>query len=248
MIPSSPRRTWLFLLISCALFFGPDLLAPAAWSGTVAYRTLSTAYQGLLVILGFWLGPAICRALVVRRVNAGPVHEALEAAVRTLGDAGWRPAPITLADHPMPFVLTAGLLPSRVEVFLSSGLARRLSEPGLRFLLARALAHGSWPHRLADVLPVLAFTVWVPDEPAGLGSWLALAVGLLLWLALHWAFELAADRRAGRVLGSLAASALREVETATRTPLSRLIPHPPLRWRIRAVGLDQTRHRVTKAS
>lgn len=235
MIPSSPRRTWLFLLISGAAFFAPDLLVPETWSHTLWYERLSVLYQGILIVIGFGFGPAICRKLVVRTLTAGPERASLDHALAGLVGTGMRVPPVTLAEHAAPFVLTAGLLPKRCEVFLSSGLARRLSDPGLRFLLARATAHATGRQRMVDVLPVLAFTVLAPDDLHKASTWLILAGALAAWLGAHWLFELDADRQAGKALGKEAAGALREVKSATASPLDRLLPHPPFSWRLRAV-------------
>jgi Zn-dependent protease with chaperone function len=234
MIPSSPRRTWLFLGATCLLYFGPDLLLPVAWTQAAVYPILSAAYQGLLVLLGFAYAPAICRALVVHEIGAGPPRQAVDRALLGLRGNG-RPPPVVLAEHAVPFVLTAGLLPRHCQVFVSSALAGRLSGDGLRFLLARAAAHASLRQRLAAFLPVLAFTVLLPD-PKGLAAWLALGGFLALWLPLHWFFELDADRQAARLMGTGAGKGLREVLAANASPLDRLTPRPPLRWRLRAVA------------
>jgi hypothetical protein len=248
MIPSTPRRTWLFLLISCALFFGPDLVMPQAWAQTPIYARWATLYQGALVLIGFGFGPDICRALVVRAVTAGPERGFIDGALAGLVGKGMALPRVILFQHPVPFILTAGLLPRRCEIFLSTGLADRLSGAGLRFLLARAAAHATWPHRMADFLPVLAFTVLVPDDLDTGSTWLILAASLAAWLGVHWLFELDADRQAGKALGQDAGGALWEVKSATRSPLDRLVPHPPFSWRLRAVGAGRARADVTKPS
>jgi hypothetical protein len=248
MIPSTPRRTWLFLLISCALFFGPDLLTPEAWVHTLIYQRLAAAYQGILVLIGFGFGPAICRALVVRTLRAGLECASVDKAIAELDGGGSALPRVTLAEHPIPFVLTAGLLPKQCEIFLSSGLVQRLSGSALRFLLARAAAHATWPQRMGDVLPVLAFTLLLPEDLDKGSTWLILGGALALWLGVHWLFELAADRQAGKAVGLEAADALREIKSATRSPLDRLVPHPPFSWRLRAVGDGCDRVGVTKAS
>ncbi len=231
MIPSTPRRTWLFLILTSLAYFGPDLLAPATWSGSQAYQLLSAAYQGALVVAGFAFGPAICRALVVQRIASGPLHAALEQAMAALG----RRLPVTLAGHAMPFVLTAGLTPRGCQVFVSTALLARLSPVGIRFLLARAVAHTVWRQRMAALLPVLILTVLVPDEPRDPSTWLLLGLFLLLWLVTHWGFELDADRLAARMLGSDAATGLREVQAATASRMGWLTPSLPLNWRLHAI-------------
>lgn len=235
MIPSSPKRTWLFLLLSSLAYFGPDLLVPAAWAHTPSYLALSAGYQGMLVLLGFWLGPALCRSLVVSPVDTGPLHAAVAREQAGLADAGLPRPPVLLFGHAMPFVLTAGLLPGRSEVFVSSGLASRLTPGGLRFMLARAAVHATLRHRLAALLPVLIFTVLLPDDPKSAATWLATGGFLLLWLMLHWAFELDADRCAGRAMGAGATEALREWLAVAHAHPAWLSPHPPMRWRLRAV-------------
>jgi hypothetical protein len=234
MIPSSPRRTWQFLAVTLLLYYAPDLLLPAAWNH--AHTSLGNAYQGVLVLLGFAYAPAICRAMVLREVVSGPLRSLADRVMADLRRDGRRLPPLLIAEHASPFVLTTGLLPGRCQVFLSSALAARLSPSGLGFLLARAAAHATWPQRLVAFLPVLAFTVLVPDDPKGLTTWLALAGFLLLWLLLHWLFELLADRQAAAMLGSAAAAGLREVHAATTAPLRGLSLGPPLRWRLRVVG------------
>ena len=246
MIPSSPRRTGIFLLLSTALFFAPDLLVPEAWARTPAYAYAYLAYQGWLVILGFAWGPGICRRLVLESQTAGPLRLAVDACLASLRLAGHRPPPLTLFSHRAAFVLTVGLWPRHCETFLSTGLAARLPEPALAFLLARAAAHATWRQRLADVLPLLAITVLIPDGTPDAGTWLAIGVASILWLCLHGAFELEADRQAGRMLGATAIDGLLALVGATRGPLDRFIPRPPLSWRLRAVARGQGL--VTKAS
>ncbi len=239
MIPSSPRRTWIFLVASLALYFAPDLLTPASWQARDPYLTLSAAYQGLLVLLGFAYGPAICRALVIAEVGDGPLRHAIDQARASLDAAVSRLPPVVCAEHALPFALTAGLLPARCEIFVSSGLIDRLSPTGLRFLLARAAAHAGARQRLAALLPVLVLTVLVPD-PKDLATWLDLAAFLAVWLAFHWLFELDADRQTARLMGVETEAGLREVHAATASPLAWLTPHPPMNWRLRAVAARKT--------
>lgn len=236
MIPSSPRRTWLFLIASSLAYFGPDLLVPATWAHTHAYLVGSSLYQGMLVVLGFWFGPTLCRALVVSAVGTPALHAAIERGKAGLKAAGLAEPPILLFDHAMPFVLTAGLLPRRCEVFVSSGLASRLAPTGLQFVLARAAVHATLRHRLAALLPLLVFTVLLPDDLKSLATWLETGGFLLLWLMVHWAFELDADRCAARAVGARAGDALRESLAITQPHPAWLSTHPPLRWRLRAVG------------
>ncbi len=235
MIPSSPQRTRKFLLLSCLAFWGPDLLVPAAWSKSDTYALLSTLYQEALVVAGFWYGPAICRALVVREIVDGSVRRAVDQTLaelgRRTGPARLADIPVTLVEYPRPFVVTAGLLPGQSRIFLSSALAERLGTPGLRFLIARALAHGSLSQRLAALVPLLVLTVALSDAPENARAWLGLAGALLGCLALHWLFELRADRQAARAMGPDAAAGLREVLAASATPGGWLSLRPPVRWR-----------------
>lgn len=232
MIPSSPRRTWLFLGITALLFFAPDLLTPEAWQQARLYSTLFASYQGLLIVLGFALGPAICRALVIEEIHAGPLRTSVDRVMSKLSP----PLRVVIAGHALPFVLTAGLLPQRCQVFVSSALVARLTPNGLHFLLARASAHTTGRQRLAALLPILAFTVLIPDVPKGLATWLEISAFLLFWLLLHWLFELDADRQAARLLGAGASEGLRAVQAATASPLGWLSPQPPLSWRLRAIS------------
>lgn len=235
MIPSSPRRTWLLLLASSLAYFGPDLLVPAAWAHTSLYLTLSAVYQGMLVVLGFWFGPAICRALAVSTIATGPLHAAVERESAGVSIAGLPRPPVLLFEHAMPFVLTAGLLPSNSEVFVSSGLVSRLTPAGLKFLLARAAIHATMRHRLAALLPVLAFTVLLPDDLKSVATWLETGGFLLLWLMLHWIVELDVDRAAARAVGGDATDALCEWLAVTAVHPAWLTTHPPVAWRLRAV-------------
>jgi len=240
MIPSSPRRTWIFLLVSSLAFYGPSLLVPAAWDQNTTYLLLSSLYQGALVVAGFWYGPAICRALVVKEVPDGPLRQAVNRTLTELrkseGHVHLAELPVVLVENSAPFIVTAGLLPGQSEVFLSSTLAERLGTNGLRFLLARALVHGSLPQRLAALLPVLVLTVMLPDTPSDALAWLGLAGFLVGWLAMHWFFELRVDRQAAQALGSAAAEGLREVLVASASPVGWLSAQPPLRWRLHMVA------------
>lgn len=241
MIPSTPRRTWLFLGASLFLFFAPDLLVPQSWQQNPLYPRLTACYLGGLVILGFACGPAICRAMVVRELDAGPWRSAVDQALAALPTQN-RPMPrVVLAKHAVVFVLTAGLLPGRCQVFVSSALVGRLSQAGLRFLLVRAYAHASLRQRMAASLPVLCLTVLVPDTPEGFVAWLTLGGFLLIWLLLHWYFELDADRQAARLVGMGASPGLFEVLAATASPLGRLSLSPPLAWRMRAIGKSMSK-------
>jgi hypothetical protein len=240
MIPSSPSRTWIFLLASSLAFYLPSLLAPAAWDKNATWLLISSLYQGALVIAGFWYGPAICRALVVKTVIAAPLRQAIDLTLAELRKKNDRiqlaELPVTLAEYPLPFIVTAGLLSGQSEVFLSSALAERLGIDGLRFLLARALVHGGLVQRLAALLPVLVLTLMLPDTPSNALAWLGLAGFLLGWLVLHWFFELRADRQAAQVLGPVAAEGLRQVLLASATHAGWLSVQPPIRWRLYTVS------------
>ena len=242
MIPSSPRRTWIFLLASSLAFFGPDFLAPAAWGKQATYLLLSSLYQGALVVAGFWYGPVICRALVVKEVATGPLRQAVDRTLAELrngkGHVQLAGIPVTLAEFSAPFIVTAGLLPGQSQVFLSSTLAQRLGINGLRFLLARALVHGCLSQRLAALLPVLVMTVMLPDTPSDAMVWLGLAGFLVGWLGMHWFFELRADRQAALAMGPGAAVGLRDVLAANVMPLRWLSMQPPIRWRLHMVAGD----------
>jgi hypothetical protein len=242
MIPSSARRTVIFLLLSVLVFWGPDWLVPTAWQNDATYLLVSNLYQGLLVIAGFWFGPALCKAMVVDDVSAGPLLQAIDRILDELSTdelntqatahflAG---LPVTLADHPQPFIVTAGLLPSQCQVFLSTGQASRLGPAGLRFLLARAMVHGEGPQRMAAMIPVLLLTLWFPDTL----DWVStpiLAGCCVGWLALHWTFELRVDAKAARVIGPQAIEGLREVIAATATAANPLSLHAPTEWRLKA--------------
>ena len=235
MIPSTPRRTWLFLIASTLAYFGPDLLVPSAWAHTPLYLIGSALYQGMLVVLGFWFSPALCRAMAVKPPDASPIHDAIDRAQAGLRAAGLNRPPVRLFEHGLPFVLTAGLLPRQCEVFVSTGLASRLTPSALQFLLARAAVHATLRHRLAALLPLLVFTMFLPDDPASPVTWLATAGFLIPWLMVHWAFELDADRRATRSVEAGAADALRECHAITQPHPAWLSTHPPLRWRLRAI-------------
>jgi hypothetical protein len=240
MIPSSPRRTWIFLLVSSLAFFGPGYLVPAAWEKDATYLLISSIYQGMLVLAGFWYGPAICRKLVVKEAADGPFREAVDQALSELrkstGPVQLAEIPIILVEYPAPFIVTAGLLPRQSQVFLSSDLVERLGINGLRFLLARALVHSHLSQRLAALLPVLMFTVTVTDSPSDAMAWLSLAGFLVGWLFVHWFFELRVDRQAAQAMGPGATEGLREILLAHATPISWLSAQPPTRWRLRMVG------------
>ena len=242
MIPSSPRRTWIFLLASSLAFYGPSLLAPTAWDQNSTYLLLSNIYQVALVVAGFWYGPAICRALVVKEVHAGVLRQAVSRTLTELhkgkGHVRLAEIPVVVVEHSAPFIVTAGLLPGHSEVFLSSALAERLGENGLRFLLARALVHGSLPQRMAALVPLLVLTVMLPDTPSDGKTWLALAGFLVAWLAAHWFFELRVDRQAAQAMGSGAQEGLREVLVASTASIGWLSAQPPVRWRLQMAASD----------
>jgi hypothetical protein len=244
MIPSSPLRTWIFLVLSSLAFYTPVLLMPAEWDKNTNYLLFYIIYQGALVLAGFWYGPAICRSLVVRTVVAGPLRQAVDRTLVELrnnkGLAQLAVIPVTLAEYSVPFIVTAGLLPAQSQVFLSSALVERLGANGLRFLLARALLHGSLPQRLAALLPVLVLTAMIPDTPSSILAWLELAGFLMCWLLMHWFFELRADSKAAQALGPAAAEGLRELWQATAstpgaTPVW-LSLQAPIRWRMHIVA------------
>ena len=235
MIPSTPRRTLLFMLWSSLAFFGPDLLVPAGWAHSSSYAVLSACYQSALVVAGFWFAPAICRALVVREITQGAMFVIVEEQRSSLIKNTSTVPPIVLFDHPAPFLLTAGLLPRQCAVFFSTGLACRLSADGVKFLLARSAVHASLPHRFASLLPVLIFTAVLPGDPKSASTWLAGGVFLILWLMMHWACELNVDRCAARIVGAGAGDALRNVLAASHPHAGWLTAQPPLAWRLRAM-------------
>jgi Zn-dependent protease with chaperone function len=236
MIPSNPKRTWLFLGTSVLLYLAPDLLLPRAWLGASYYPLLLSGYLGGLVLLGFAYGPAICRAMVLREIDSGPWRSRLDQALASLPGSSQPRPKVLLAEHRVPFILTAGLLPRHCQTFVSSGLAGQLTTTGLRFLFARAYAHATLRQRLVALLPVLCVTVLLPDTPDSLASWLELGALLLVWLLLHWYFELDADRQAAKLMGADAGVGLSEVDMALASPMGRLNLSPPLAWRMRVVG------------
>ena len=238
MIPSSSRRTWVFLILSSIAFWGPDLVVPSAWEHAPAYLLISDVYQSFLVVAGFWFGPAICRAMVVGAVKAGLVHDAIRQALDGIGrDRSVRRLPITLFEHPQPFILTAGMLPSQCEIFISTELARRLGPEGLRFQIARATAHGLLPQRLVALIPVLLLTLLFPDS-FDRATLMRLSVFLPAWLAVHWFSELRVDRRAACMLDGRATVGLIEMLAATGGLARRFSLHPPMRWRMQAVSAE----------
>jgi len=238
MIPSSPRRTWIFLLVSSLAFWGPDLLLPSNWQHSHLYPVLSNIYQGLLVVAWFLFGPALCRSMVENEIRSGPLYQSVHQALAELEQSTRTPRlavlPVTLIEQPELFILTAGLLPGRSEVFLSSELIAPLGPDGLRFLLARAMAHGEWPQRLVALIPVLILTVAFPDL-SDWRAWLNMSGWLVAWLVLHWSFELLVDRRAAQAMGPGAVQGLKEVMAASATRLGWLSMRPPERWRLQFI-------------
>lgn len=234
MIPSSPRRTWIFLIVSTLVFFGPDLVVPETMAHDPTYLSLYGLYQGVLIVAFFGFGPALCRAMVIAELTAGPLRAALDQA--KAGLRGVPDLPVTLVEHQAPFIVTAGLLPAQSAVFLSSETVAGLGPLGLRFLLARALAHGGPGQRLAAVLPILLLTLLWPDDYSALSTWLFLAAFSAAWLAVHWTFELRADRAAARAMGDGAELGLAEMLASGGGALAGLSMQPPLRWRLRAVA------------
>lgn len=234
MIPSTPRRTLVFLLLSTAVFFVPDLIVPDAWTKTSAYKLLDSLYLGLVILAGFALGPWMGRLMMTREVASGPVRWAVDHALASLGGKHYDP-PIRVFEHRAPFVLTAGLWPSQCEVFLSSGMVGRHSHAGLRFLMARARVHARFTHRLAAVVPVLLLTVAIPDTPHDVGDWGLLGLILLGWLLVHWASELGVDRQAAILMGPDARMGLSEMLQAGASghPALTLLP---ARWRTRQMA------------
>ncbi|GAO36011.1 hypothetical protein SCT_1408 [Sulfuricella sp. T08] len=228
------------MLVSSLAFYGPGLLAPAAWDKNATYLLIYNLYQGVLVVAWFWFGPAICRALVVEKVVAGPLRQAVDHTLAGLhkskGQIQLTEIPVILAKYSAPFIVTAGLLPGQSQVFISSALAEQLGVNGLRFLLARALVHGNLSQRLASLLPVLVLTVMFPDTPWDAMTWLGSAGFLVCWLAIHWFFELCADRQAALALGLGAEEGLREVLVANASPVGWLSVQPPIRWRLHMVA------------
>lgn len=239
MIPSSPKRTWLFLLLTMLAFYGPGMLVPETWDKNTTWLLLYSFYQSAVVLIGFWYGPAICHALVVERIVDGPLCQAVDDTLEVLhqgkGQVRLAELPVTLFNYPTPFIVTVGLLPQHSEVFLSSDLVDKLGVNGRRFLLARALVHGNWPQRLASLLPVLALTLLLPGTPTDALAWLELAGFLAGWLVVHWFFELRADRQAAVAMGAGATEGLQEMLAATAPPVAWLSLHPPIRWRLQRV-------------
>ena len=47
MIPSSARRTLIFLLLSVLVFWGPDWLVPTAWEQTLIARAHGMAVESM---------------------------------------------------------------------------------------------------------------------------------------------------------------------------------------------------------
>ncbi|MDR3390761.1 MAG: hypothetical protein P4L77_03415 [Sulfuriferula sp.] len=210
-------------------------MSPASWDKNATYLLYFSLYQALLVVAGFWYGPAICNALIVKTVTAGQLRQTVDSALTELRQRAGRAqvveVPVILAEYPVSFIVTAGLLPQQSRIFISSAMVERLGINGLRFVLARAMVHGRWPQRMAAMLPVLVLTVMLPDTPADMSDWFGLGGFLLGWLILHWIFELRADYQAAQAIGNEAAQGLRELLAATAKSDGWFAVHPPLRWR-----------------
>jgi hypothetical protein len=239
MIPSSPKRTLIFLMLSSLAFYVPSLLAPASWDKNATYVLLSSLYQAFLVLAGFWYGPAICRALIVTEGVDGPLRVSVDATLAALHNQRGQLAniPVVLVEYPASFIVTAGFLPQHSQIFISSNMVERLGADGLRFVLARALVHSNWSQRLVTILPVLILTVMLPDTPSDIRDWFSLGGFLLGWLVLHWSFELWVDHQAAQAMGAgEAAQGLREFLAGTANPAGWLTLHPPVRWRLHIVA------------
>lgn len=122
----------------------------------------------------YWSHKIFERAASLIYVSDQNLHSALQ---RTLGAP---PAPALLD------VLTV--------LFAAGGLAvatwaYRTSSPVFGILLCAAtgliVSPVSWAHHYVWIVPVLAWLVLGPDRPRG-GSWWALAVALLFWVAPIW--------------------------------------------------------------
>ena len=232
MIPSTPRRTLLFLVASTLAFFLPDLLVPARLAAGPGFSALSAAYQAVVLVAGFWFAPAICRAMMAQAAPRADLVHRVDLAARSLQPPAR--VPVVAFEHRLPFMLTAGLLPGRSTVFVSSGKVAALGAAGLRFALGRAQAHAGWDQRFAAVTPVLALTLALPDTPNDAGDWGALGLLLLAWLVLHWRMELRADGQAARMAGADAGRGLAELLALGGGQRAASLM-PPARWR---------RHRV----
>jgi len=128
--------------------------------------------------VGFWYGPAICNALIIKMVKTGQLRQTVDESLAELhinkGQTQLAVIPVIVAEYSVPFVVTAGLLPKRSQVFISSSMVERIGVNGLRFVMARALVHSSLSQRLAAILPVLVLTVILPDTPADMFAWFSL--------------------------------------------------------------------------
>lgn len=163
--------------------------------------------------------------------------ENLHRRLRTILSSMPHVEPVFLYDNKNENASSVGILPSHSRVYVTSALMRKMSDEGVRGVLAHEAAHVRERHIF--VIFIYAACYALVSHIAGSNHLFFL--GLLAFLALRRHLEYRADAGAARMVGAEATLTflreLREIYGSSRWSrlFMFLLPYPPLAVRMDAV-------------
>ena len=233
MIPSH----W-FRRIVLVLFFmevgGGILWVATRLAPDPAYKPFMQTVAGLIFLFGFYASaPLAARFLAPVASTDGPSQRRLAGVLASMPVG----SPVYLYDHADRQANTVGLGLHHSRIYLTSGLVCRLSDPGLRGVIAHEESHIAERHILGTFAYASCFTL----GSYGTNNNIVFIAGFLIFLALRRYFEYRADAGAAARVGKAdALAALHELhEIYPSRPwhrwISFLTAYPTLPMRIRAL-------------
>lgn len=238
MIPSTwYRRVVLFL-------FTMEVAGALLWLSSEAVnndqdRPFAQTVAGLILLLGIYAGgPLTARFLAPQKSTNAALLARLERMRATLPVR----RRVFLYDHKAESAVAVGIIASHARIYITSGMLERLSDEGLRGILAHEETHIREHHILLIFCyaSVYAFAAQIANSAA------LFVAGFVAFMTLRRIFEYRADAGAAELVGKAAVIvALDELHRMFPTQRgSRFFvfasPYPTLPMRVRAV-VDGTR-------
>jgi heat shock protein HtpX len=144
MIPSSwIRITILALFIlevaGALMWLAAELVSPAG-------HAVAQTVAGIVLLLGFYAGAPLSARFLAPYSSR---NDAMQGRLTRVKDSMPETRPVFLYDHAARNAITVGLLTSHSRIYVTSGLMERVSDEGLKGILAHEDTHVRERHILA---------------------------------------------------------------------------------------------------
>lgn len=234
MIPSTWYRQVVLFLIAAGMAVGLLWLATELLR-VERDRAFAQTVAGVIVLLGIYAGGPLSARLLAPQ---GSSNKLLLARLERVCAALPIRRIVFLYDHSAQSAVTVGIVASQARIYITSGMLERLSDEGLRGVLAHEETHIREHHILLSFCyaSAYAFAVSITESAA------LFIAGFLAFMALRRIFEYRADAGGTELAGKAAmVAALTELKRMFPTHgwmrfLILASPYPTLEMRARAVS------------